>query len=104
MVKYVRYRYIGIRYDDENTPKRLLEIYRSLFGSIGMDRLYPKIIYNDLENRVFILRIQSKYLDELIYTVKHFKVNFDENCDVIDISSTLSTLKSRLNILFNRKD
>ena len=98
-MKYVRYRYALLSMD-KTSYKELIQEYKRLFGEIAFYKSGLKH-FQVGNSRYIIIRIDSRHIDKLVYTIKSLEHRSEVNIGPIYIGNTLKSVKSRLNDLFN---
>lgn len=102
MVKYIRYRYALLQ-TDKISFKELVEEYKRLFGEVAFYKSGLKRFQIN-KSKYVIIRIDSRYIDRLLYTIKSLEHRSEANIGPIYIGNTLKSVKSKLNYIFNIKD
>lgn len=98
-MKYIRYRYVVLALE-KTSFHELIDEYKRLFGEV----IYYKSGFKHFQigdGRYVIVRIDSKHIDKLVYTIKSLEYKYSVEIGPIYIGDTLKSVKSRLNDLFN---
>ncbi len=102
-MKYVRYRYVLLNLE-KILHNELRREYIRLFGEVSYIKSGFKVFKPTSNNKYIIIRINSRHLDQLFYTLKSLEYKYNVFVGPIYIGNTLKSVKSRLNDLFNIED